>query len=54
MKCDSQPSHLARTFVSPCLGRDPKARVATIKLLKLQNNNKVNRKMEKNGFTKMF
>jgi hypothetical protein len=54
MKCDPQPSHLARTFASPCLGRDPNARVATIELLKLQNNNKVSRKMEKNGFTKMF
>jgi hypothetical protein len=29
MKCDSRASHLARTFTSPCLGREPKARVAT-------------------------
>jgi hypothetical protein len=30
MKCDSQPSHLAHTFVSLCLGHEPKARVATL------------------------
>jgi hypothetical protein len=29
MKCDSQPSHLARSYPSPCLGREPKAKVAT-------------------------
>ncbi len=29
MKCDSQASFLARTFVSPCLGREPKAKIAT-------------------------
>ncbi len=29
MKCDSQPSQLARTFASPCLGCKPKARVTT-------------------------
>ncbi len=29
-KCDSWASFLARTFVSPCLGNKPKARVATI------------------------
>jgi hypothetical protein len=28
MKCDSQASLLAYTFVSPCLGHEPKARVA--------------------------
>jgi len=30
MKCDSQLSHLARTFVSPCFGREPKVRIARI------------------------
>ncbi len=30
MKCDFQASLLARTFESPCFGREPKARVATI------------------------
>ncbi len=30
MKCDSRASHLARTFASPCFGRKPKARVATL------------------------
>jgi hypothetical protein len=30
MKCDSWVSLLARTFTSPCLGHEPKARVATI------------------------
>jgi hypothetical protein len=30
MKCDSQASFLAYTFVSPCLGCKPKARVETI------------------------
>jgi len=29
MKCGSRPSLLARTFASPCLGHEPKARVAT-------------------------
>ncbi len=29
MKCDSQPSHLAHTFTSPCFGREPKVRIAT-------------------------
>jgi hypothetical protein len=29
MKCDSQASLLARTFVSPCLGHEPKVKVAT-------------------------
>jgi hypothetical protein len=29
MKCDSQASFLARTFVSPCFGRELKAKVAT-------------------------
>jgi hypothetical protein len=29
MKCDSQASLLARTLASPCLGREPKARVVT-------------------------
>jgi hypothetical protein len=29
MKCDSQLSHLARTFASPCRGHESKARVAT-------------------------
>jgi hypothetical protein len=29
MKCDSRASLLACTFVSPCLGYKPKARVAT-------------------------
>jgi hypothetical protein len=30
MKCDFQVSLLARTFVNPCLGHEPKVRVATI------------------------
>jgi len=30
MKCDSRASLLARTFASPCLGHEPKARVAII------------------------
>jgi hypothetical protein len=29
MRCDSQTSLLARAFASPCLGREPKAKVAT-------------------------
>jgi len=28
MRCDSWASLLARTFVTPCLGHEPKARVA--------------------------
>ncbi len=32
MKCDSWASFLARTFASPCLGCEPKARVATFSL----------------------
>jgi hypothetical protein len=30
MKCDSQASLLARTFVSPCFDHKPKAKVVTI------------------------
>jgi hypothetical protein len=30
MKCDSWASLLACTFASPCLGHEPKARVAII------------------------
>jgi hypothetical protein len=30
MKCDSRASLLAHTFVSPCLGREPKVRVMTL------------------------
>ncbi len=30
MRCDSHASLLAHTFASPCLGRKPKARIATI------------------------
>jgi len=30
VKCDSQASFLACTFASPCLGHEPKARVATL------------------------
>jgi hypothetical protein len=30
MKCDSWASLLAHTFARPCLGHEPKARVATI------------------------
>jgi hypothetical protein len=30
MKCDSQASFLAYTFASPCLGREPKAKVMTL------------------------
>jgi hypothetical protein len=33
MKCDSRDSPLARTFASPYLGREPKARVVTILIL---------------------
>jgi hypothetical protein len=29
MKCDSRASFWAHTFASPCLGREPKAKVAT-------------------------
>jgi hypothetical protein len=29
MKCDSQASLLTRTFANPCLGCEPKVRVAT-------------------------
>jgi hypothetical protein len=29
MKCDSWASFLTRTFASPCLGREPKAKVVT-------------------------
>jgi hypothetical protein len=32
MRCDSRGFLLARTFVSPCLGHEPKARVATSSL----------------------
>jgi hypothetical protein len=35
MKCDYQTSHLARTFTSPCFGRDPKARVVTMLMQKV-------------------
>jgi hypothetical protein len=31
MRCDSQASLLAHTLASPCLGHEPKAKVATIK-----------------------
>jgi len=30
MKCDSRASFLAHTFTSPCLGHEPKAKVAII------------------------
>jgi hypothetical protein len=30
MKCDSRALFLARTFASPCFGRKPKVRVATV------------------------
>ncbi len=33
MRCDSRASLLAHTLASPCLGRKPKARVATQKQL---------------------
>jgi len=33
MKCDSQASLLAHTFINPCLGCKPKAKVATIVLI---------------------
>jgi len=32
MRCESRTSLLAHTFASPCLGREPKARVATLGL----------------------
>jgi hypothetical protein len=35
MKCDPQSSLLACTFASPCLGREPKVRVATYIVLEL-------------------
>jgi len=38
MKCDSQASLLARTLVSPCLGYKPKARVATMIIIKYKEN----------------
>jgi len=31
MKCDSWASLLARNFVSPCIGHEPKVRVATFR-----------------------
>jgi hypothetical protein len=37
LKCDSRASFLARTFTSPCFGRKPKARVATILLKDVQH-----------------
>ncbi len=36
MKCDSQTSFLARTFASPCLGREPYDRVATYNMSPFQ------------------
>jgi hypothetical protein len=39
MKCDSQASLLARTFVSPCLGHEPKVRVMTSLVLHDELNN---------------
>jgi hypothetical protein len=36
MKCDSWASLSARTFTSPCLGRAPKARVATWYMMEKQ------------------
>jgi len=33
MRCDSQASLLAHNLASPCLGREPKARVATMALI---------------------
>jgi len=41
MKCDSWPSLLARTFASPCLGRELKVRVTTSYV---DNNNDVHPK----------
>jgi hypothetical protein len=35
MKCDFRASHLARTFASPCFGYEPKARVMTFHLTKV-------------------
>jgi hypothetical protein len=35
MKCDSRVSLLAHTFVSLCLGREPKARVVTFLLFNI-------------------
>jgi hypothetical protein len=32
MKCDSRASFLAHTFANTCLGREPKAKVPTLKL----------------------
>ncbi len=39
MKCDSCASLLARTFANPYLGREPKAKVATIYVTHLKNIN---------------
>jgi hypothetical protein len=32
VRCDSRASLLDRTLISPCLGHEPKAKVATIKM----------------------
>jgi hypothetical protein len=37
MQCDSQASLLGLNFVSPCLGREPKASVATPKAVVEEN-----------------
>jgi len=39
MKCDSWASLLARPFASPCLGCEPKAKVATIYFSPQSSNN---------------
>jgi len=35
MKCDSRASYLALTFASPCLGCEPKAKVAIVMFIRL-------------------
>ncbi len=46
MKCDSRASLLARTFASPCLGCEPKTRVATWAIIKTIGNKVVIVKIE--------
>jgi hypothetical protein len=43
MKCDSRASLLACTLASPCFGREPKARVATIIMLVVPSLEKYNK-----------
>jgi hypothetical protein len=50
MKCDSRASLLARTFASPCLGREPKAKITRTSPCRINwppPCNKVNKKTTK-------